>query len=72
VRRNGTPVFAIPSPLFSGAYYGGLNSVQLPVDVMFEAGETPSLEFGVPASVTIFADTRNRLSVTGYLVDTTP
>ncbi len=63
---------AWPVTAFGGAYYGALFSSTQAVDLIYEAGEAPVLEFGQNAGNTIFADTRNRFGVTGYIVDTTP
>lgn len=66
------PKLAFPVSPFGGAYYGNLVSLHQPIDLFLEAGQTPVLEFGVLAGNTIFADSRNRLTVTGYLVDIIP
>jgi hypothetical protein len=39
-------------------------------DVVFEAGQTPILEIGTTG--TFFADSRNRLGITGELISGTP
>lgn len=60
------------SPI-NGAYYGALLSGHFKVDLMFEAGDSPVLEFGIPAGQGgIFQDSSNRLIVSGYIVDTAP
>ena len=61
-----------PVAPFNGAYNGPLISFNQVVDRFYEAGQAPSLEFGVSSPSTIFNDSRNRLTITGYLVDITP
>jgi hypothetical protein len=66
-------LFAFPVSPFSGAYYGPLISFNESVDMYFEAGEVPVLEFGIPSGLGgIFIDGDNRLTVSGYLVDVAP
>jgi hypothetical protein len=73
VHKGGAPLLALPVAPFNGAYYGNLISVNEHVDMIFEAGETLTLEMGVPVGVGgINVDSRNRFGVTGYLVDVTP
>jgi hypothetical protein len=75
VHRNGTnsPLLAFPVSPFPGAYYGPVLSTNQDVEIVYEAGETPILEIGVPAGVGgIFNDSRNRLGLTGYLVSVPP
>ena len=55
-----------------GFFYGSLLSSSQPVDLIYEAGETPVLEMGCNAGNTFLADSRNSMGVSGYLVDTTP
>ncbi len=65
-----TLLLMFPASSFNGAYYGSVVSARQEVDFYYEAGESPKLEFGVPAfGGSIFNDARNRLSVSGYLVD---
>ncbi len=63
---------AWPVSAFNGAYYSALFSSNQAVDLVYEAGEAPTLEFGQNAGNTIFADSRNRFGVSGYLVDVAP
>ena len=73
VRNLGNVMMAFPVSPFSGAYYGNLISPNQQVDLYFEEGQAPVLEFGVSAGVGgIFSDARNRLTVSGYLVDVLP
>lgn len=61
-----------PVAPFNAAYFGTVVSFNQQVDRFYEAGQTPSLEFGVQSPNTIFVDSRNRLTITGYLVDIAP
>lgn len=55
------------------AYYGSTASTNQHVDLMFEAGDAPILEIGVAAGGGgVFVDARNRVGITGYLVDVAP
>jgi hypothetical protein len=70
---RGSVLVAFPVAPFSGHYYGNLVSGAFPVDMIFEAGQRPVLEFGVNAfSGGINVNSANRFAVTGYLVDVTP
>ena len=68
-----TPLMAFRVSPFDGAYYGNLTSGNFPVDLIFNAGQKPVLEMGVPAfSGGINDNLANRFGVTGYLVDVLP
>jgi len=67
------PVIAFPVSPFNGAYYGSLISGNFPVDMIFNAGQRPVLEMGVPAGASGINDNGgNKFGVTGYLVDVLP
>ena len=77
VNRNGNvggdPFLMIPVPPMNGAFYGTVHSANILVDLIFEAGQTPTLEVGVSSGAGgIPLDPRDRLGVTGYLVDIAP
>ncbi len=61
-----------PVPPLAAAYYGSVGSTTQSVDLVYEAGEAPMLEYGTSAANTIFADSRHRLGLSGYLVDVAP
>jgi hypothetical protein len=61
-----------PVPPVAAAYYGSVGSTSRPVDLVYEAGEAPMLEYGTSPANTIFSDSRNRLGLSGYLVDVAP
>jgi hypothetical protein len=64
---------AMPIAPINGAYYGNIHSVNEAIDLIFEAGESPTLEMGVPfVGGSILVDSSNRFGVTGYLVDVAP
>ncbi len=65
-------LFAFPITAFNAAYHGNLLSFNQPVDVFFEAGQVVILEVGTPFTTPFFNDSRNRLTVSGYLVDLLP
>ncbi|HEX9194888.1 MAG TPA: hypothetical protein VF854_02630 [Azonexus sp.] len=65
--------FAFPVAPFNAAYYGAMLSFNQPVDFFVEASHAPVLELGIPAgSGGIYVDTRNKFTVSGYLVDASP
>ena len=76
VNRNSTssPLLIFPVNRVNTAYYSGTSLVgTFAVDLIFEAGERPVLELGVPVSTGgIPANGFNRYGVTGYLVDVLP
>jgi len=61
-----------PVPPVAAAYYGFVGSTSQQVDFVYEAGEAPMLEYGTSAANSIFADNRNRLGLSGYMVDVAP
>ncbi len=63
---------AFPINPISGFFYGNLLTTSQPVDLTYEAGESPVLEVGCSTANTFTVDSRNLLGVSGYLVDTTP
>lgn len=64
---------AFPVAPFSGAFYGWIVSLSQQVDVYFEAGQAPFLDFGIGAGLGgIDVDSRNRFTISGYLVDVLP
>lgn len=68
-----SPLIAFPVSPFNGAFYGNLTSGNFPVDLIFNAGQKPVLEMGVPAGAGGINDnSANRFGVTGYLVDVLP
>lgn len=68
-----SPLIAFPVSPFNGAYYGNLISGNFPVDLIFNAGQKPVLEMGVPGfSGGINDNAANKFGVTGYLVDVLP
>ena len=70
---DGDPFLMIPVPPLSGAFYGTVHSANTLVDLIFEAGQTPTLEVGLSSGAGgIPSDSRNRLGVTGYIVDVAP
>lgn len=72
VRETGVifPTVAFPVAPFNGAYFGYLLSGSFDVDLIYEAGEQPTLELGNTS--TIVTSSVNRFGVTGYLVDVAP
>jgi hypothetical protein len=76
VYRLGTssPLLIFPVNRVNTAYYSSTSLVgTFAVDLIFEAGERPFLELGVPAGAGgIPANGFNRYGVTGYLVDVLP
>ncbi|HTS23860.1 MAG TPA: hypothetical protein VMN79_18870 [Casimicrobiaceae bacterium] len=69
---NNSPLVIFPAESFGAAYYGNVVSFSQEVDYYFEAGQTPVLEVGTSAGNSIFQDSRNKLTIVGYIVDTTP
>jgi hypothetical protein len=68
-----SPLLAFRVSPFDGAYYGNFISGNFPVDLIFNAGQKPVLEMGVPAGAGGINDNlANRFGVTGYLVDVLP
>lgn len=67
------PLVAFPVSPFNAAYYGSVISFNTPADIYFGAGQTPVLEFGIPAFAGgISVSPENRLTISGYLVDVLP
>ena len=67
------PLITFPVSPFNGAYYGSLISGNFPVDLIFNAGQKPVLEMGIPAGSGGISDNAgNKFGVTGYLVDVLP
>lgn len=64
------PVVMFPLERFSAAYFGTAFSFRFEVDFYLEAGQTPYLVVGSPTS--LGTESRNRLSLAGYIVETTP
>jgi hypothetical protein len=70
-RSNLLAMFPV-SPI-NGAYYGTTVAATEQVDLYFEEGQAPVLEFGVPAfSAGISVLDTNRFLASGYLVDVSP
>lgn len=64
---------AFPVTPFGAAFYGTMVSLNQQVDVFFEAGQAPFLDFGIGAGLGgIAANGRNRFTISGYLVDVLP
>lgn len=59
-------------PPLAAAYYGSVASTTQQVDFIFEAGERPVIEVGLGAGLGGITASNVRLTLTGYLVDTTP
>jgi hypothetical protein len=73
IDRTNNAVLMFPMVPFNGAFYGSVLAANHDVDLIFDAGTAPVLEIGVSAAAGgIFPDSRNRLGVTGYLVDVAP
>jgi hypothetical protein len=73
LNARGSVIVAFPVAPFSGHYYGNFISTSQEVDLFFEAGQAPVLEFGVNAfSGGINNNLANRFTVSGYLVDVLP
>ena len=66
------PVAIFPSPVFNAFFFGNVSGFSTAVEYFFEAGESPVLEVGCSAAISISNDPRTKLSIVGYLVDTTP
>jgi hypothetical protein len=66
------PLVMFQAPAVNGFFWGSVASFSQPVDYYFEAGQTPVLEIGCSAVGSIASDSRNTLSLVGYMVDTTP
>jgi hypothetical protein len=66
------PVAIFPTPVFNGFFYGTVVGFSHDVDYYYEAGQTPVLEIGCSAVNTISTDSRNKLTLIGYITDTTP
>jgi len=66
------PLAFFSSPVFNGFFYGNVSGFNMAVDHFFEAGESPVLEVGCSALNSISNDPRSKLSIVGYIVDTTP
>jgi hypothetical protein len=70
VNLANSPLIAFTVAPFAGAYWGTLLSANQTVDLVFDAGQSPVLDFG--STSTIHSDTRNRLGVSGVLVSAAP
>jgi len=66
------PIAIFPAPAFNGFFFGNVVGFSQEVDYYFEAGQAPVLEVGCSAINTISTDSRNKLTIVGYIVDTTP
>jgi hypothetical protein len=70
---DGSPLVMFPSNVFGQAFFGNGVSFNQEVDFFFEAGQTPVLVVGANAGTGgISTDSRNRLTMAGYLVDIQP
>ena len=67
---NSHPVLLFPSQPTSGAFFGQVVSFNQEIDFYFEAGQTPIITVGNNTSIVV--DSRNRLTIVGYLVDILP
>jgi hypothetical protein len=76
VNKNSSlsPLLMFPVSRINSAYYSGNSLVgTFALDMIFEAGERPVLELGVPAGAGgIPVDPTNKFGATGYLVDVLP
>jgi hypothetical protein len=73
VTGDNLPLVMFPSNAFNQAFFGTGVSFNQEVDFYFEAGQTPFLVVATPAGVGgISTDSRNRLTMAGYLVDVQP
>jgi hypothetical protein len=61
-----------PVAPISGAFYGSLLATTQPLDLNFEAGETPIVELGVVAGSGGINAGAARVTLVGYIVDLTP
>jgi hypothetical protein len=68
--NTSTPVLMFPAQPMSGAFFGTLVSFNQEVDFYFEAGQTPFIVVGNTSSIS--TDSRNRLTIAGYIVDLLP
>ncbi len=67
------PLAAFPVAPFGGAYFGTILNAQQSVDLLFDTGTTPVLELGISAGAgAIHVQSRNKLGVSGYMVDVAP
>jgi len=64
------PIVMFPESAINGAFFGSVVSFNETVDLYFEAGQTPFLTVGNAASIS--TDSRNRLTIVGYIVDVAP
>jgi hypothetical protein len=67
-----TPVAMFQAVPFAAAYYGLMVATTQPLDVVFEAGETPTIEIGVAAGAGGINASAARATLTGYIVDVAP
>jgi len=75
VNRNAinNPLLAFPVAPFDGGSYGMILAANQTIDLIFAAGESPVLEFGIAANQSgIIFNVNNKFGVTGYLVDVAP
>ena len=66
------PVRMFPSFPFAQAFFGTGVSFNEEVDFFFDAGQTPFLAVGATSPNTVSSDSRNRLTIAGYIVDVLP
>jgi hypothetical protein len=64
------PLVMFPAAPINGAFWGYVVSFNQEIDFYFEAGQTPILEIGTGGIISL--DSRNRLTIVGYLVDVLP
>jgi hypothetical protein len=67
-----TPVAMFQAVPFTAAYYGLMVATTQPLDIVFEAGETPTVEVGVSAGAGGINASAARATLTGYVVDVAP
>lgn len=69
---NASALYLTLMPPMAAAYYGPVASTSQPLDMIFEAGETPVVELGLAAGQGGISASNAALTLTGYLVDVAP
>ena len=66
-------LIVFPVAPFTAAYNGTMTALNEAVEVYFEAGESPVMEFGTSGvGGNIILHSQNKFVVSGYLVDVAP